>query len=99
MITLYKQDGETSYGIKEFLLDTPEDIKSLPTLQIKPGSSALIISTGALYLFNGEKKWVPLGGDASSDSPDIADCSCEELLSKIDSNKNGAVDTVELTSF
>jgi hypothetical protein len=99
MITLYKQDGETVYGVKEFLLDTPQDLQSLPNADIRPGSSALIISTGALYMFNGDKQWVPLGGDASSDSPNVTDCSCEELLSKIDSNKNGAVDTVELTSF
>lgn len=62
MVNLYKQDGETLYGIKEFILDSVDDIPSLPT-NIKVGSSALIISTGELYIFNGEKQWVEIGAN------------------------------------
>lgn len=60
MVNLYRQDGETLYGIKEFLLDSVDDLSSLPT-NIRSGSSALIIPTGELYMLNGDKQWVLLG--------------------------------------
>lgn len=63
MMNLYKQDGETLYGVKEFLLDSVDDLSSLPT-NIRSGSSALIISTGDLYMLNGDKQWVLLGANA-----------------------------------
>ena len=59
-ITLYKQDGEVLYGVKEFLLDSKEDLEKLTT-DIRSGSSALIISTGEIFMLNGEKQWVPIG--------------------------------------
>lgn len=61
MISLHKQDGETLYGIKEYLLDSPQDIEKLPT-NVRVGSSALVISTGDLYIFNGNEVWVPFAG-------------------------------------
>lgn len=67
MINLYKQDGETLYGIKEFIVDSLEDIKELPK-NGRVGSIALIISTGQVYIFNGEKKWTPIGNSSSEDS-------------------------------
>lgn len=64
MINLYRQDGETIYGIKEFILDSVEDVKDLPTTKIRIGSTALVISSGDLYMFNGEGNWVAVGGEA-----------------------------------
>ena len=57
---LYKQDGETLYGIKEFLLDSKEDLENLP-VDIKPGSSAMVIETGELYILKSDKKWTKVG--------------------------------------
>ena len=57
---LYKQDGEVLYGIKEFLIDSEEDLKKLPK-NIRIGSSALNISSGELFILNGEKKWTLIG--------------------------------------
>lgn len=62
MINLYKQDGETLYGIKEFLLDSQEDVKNLPIEKVHVGSIALVISSGELYVFNGNKEWTMVGG-------------------------------------
>ena len=62
MINLYKQDGETLYGIKEFLLDSVEDLTQLPK-NIRCGSSALIIPTGELYILDGKKEWTLLHFD------------------------------------
>ena len=64
MINLYKQDGETLYGIKEFILDSEDDIKDLPTnKKVHTGSTALIIPTGALYILNSSYEWIEIGGN------------------------------------
>lgn len=62
MFNLYKQDGETLYGIKEFMLDTAADVADLPT-NIRPGSTALVIPTSEIYILNGEKQWVLFGSE------------------------------------
>lgn len=96
MINLYKQDGETLYGIKEYLLDTVDDLSSLPD-NIRIGSSALILSTGDLYILNGEKKWVLFAFESSSSSGSDSDSSdaLDKLLSKYDANADGKIDTAE----
>ena len=65
MINLYKQDGETLYGIKEYILDSTSDVQNLPT-NVKIGSTALVISTSDIYMLNGSKQWVLIGGNPSS---------------------------------
>lgn len=71
MINLYKQDGDTLYGIKEFIIDSAEDVANLPTNipKIRVGSTALVISSGDLYMLNGDGKWVLLGGSGGSVEP------------------------------
>ena len=88
MVNLYKQDGETLYGIKEFLLDTVEDLTNIPIAKLRPGSSALIIPTGELYVFDGNKNWTLLGGITASSNPDI-------VLSKFDTDNDGIIDRAE----
>jgi len=65
MINLYKQDGETLYGVKEYILDSPNDVSDLP-VDIRPGSTALVITTSDIYMLNGDKKWILMGGKDSS---------------------------------
>jgi hypothetical protein len=99
MISLYRQDGETLYGIKEFILDSEDDVKDLPThKKVHVGSTALVIPTGTLYMLNGSHEWVEVGGKGVV-NPSPADCSCEEILNEIDANGNNIVDTVELNDF
>lgn len=99
MINLYRQDGETLYGIKEFILDSEDDVKDLPThKKVHVGSTALVIPTGTLYMLNGSHEWVEVGGKGSV-NPNPTDCSCEEVLNEIDANGNNIVDTVELNDF
>lgn len=69
MVSLYKQDGETVYGIKDYILDTPLDISDLPT-NVKAGSSAFVISTSDKYMLNGHKRWVLLSKGTSSGGGD-----------------------------
>lgn len=100
MITLYRQDGEILYGIKDFLLDSEEDLADLST-HWKTGSSALIIPSGKKYILNGKKEWVLLGGSSSSSG----DSSCNDLLNMIDQDRDGIVDqsekasTIEMENF
>lgn len=99
MITLYKQDGEILYGIKEFVLDSEDDIKDLPVHKVHIGSTALVIPTGNIYMLNGEKKWVVVGGSNSSGEGSATDCACEEILKEIDADGNNIIDSVELNEF
>ena len=57
MINILSNSGHTGYGIKEFVCDTPDDIQDLP-VDVKPGSSAFVISTGAVYMINSQGEWV-----------------------------------------
>ena len=77
MVHLYKQDGETVYGVKEYIVDVPADISNLPTNvpKIKVGSTALVISTGDRYILNGNGEWkiFPKTQTGSGDSGSNAD--------------------------
>lgn len=87
MITLYKQDGETLYGIKEYLLDSPEDLSKLPT-DVRSGSSALILSTGQVYFLNGSKQWVAIGASNTSGGGGVSN----DTLKDLDKDENGIID-------
>ena len=58
MYKITSNDGEISYGVKEFVCDTPEDLKNLPLCAM--GSVAIVISTAEVYMFNSKKEWVKL---------------------------------------
>ena len=57
MFSTMSQSGHTAYGLKEFALDTPEDLNNLP-IDITPGSIAFIISTGSVHMLNNQSEWV-----------------------------------------
>lgn len=57
-IKLTSHDGNVSYGIKEYVVDTPEDISNVPPCAM--GSMLFVISTAELYMMNGEGKWVKI---------------------------------------
>lgn len=47
---------------KEFILDTEADVAELP--ECCPGSTALVCSTGNVYIVNASGQWVKFGGEA-----------------------------------
>lgn len=59
MINIISQSGITSHGVQEFAVDTPDDLTSLPT-HIAMGSTAIVISTGDLYMINSQGEWIQL---------------------------------------
>lgn len=55
MHTLISHDGNPAYGLKEYVVDVPEDIKNLPKALM--GSTALVISTGEVYMIDSQGEW------------------------------------------
>ena len=55
--------GVEIIGASYFLCDSADDIASLPTSQqIGIGSRALVIPTGAIYMFSPSRKWMKYAG-------------------------------------
>ena len=71
MISIYKQNDKFSTYVTEFICDTIADIANLPTEKNKvyPGSAALVVSTGDIYILNASRKWILFG--SGSESGDI----------------------------
>ena len=63
MVNLYKQDGEILYGVKEYIIDSMDDVKDLPT-NVRPGSIAMLVPSGVKYILNGR---IPSGKNTQWD--------------------------------
>lgn len=59
MINIMEQSGNPAYGLTQFILDTEDDVASL-TPRVAPGSTALVASTGNIYILNNQREWVQL---------------------------------------
>lgn len=55
-IKLISHDGNTVYGIKEYVVDTPTDMTDVPPCAM--GSTLFVISTAEIYMMNSENIWV-----------------------------------------
>ncbi len=55
-INYLSEQGTIKYGIYEFVLDTENDITSIPDFS-KAGSIALVIETGNVYMKNSKGEW------------------------------------------
>lgn len=58
MYKITSNDGDISYGIKEFVCDSVDDLSILPSCQM--GSIAIIIATAEVYMKNSKDEWVKL---------------------------------------
>lgn len=52
-------NGQTQYGVDEFVIDSPDDLDKLPS-RSKQGSVALDISTGDVYMKNSSGEWLAI---------------------------------------
>ena len=59
MLNILSANCETAYGVNEYVIDTPEEIASLPR-HCDMGSIAIVISTSEIYMKNGQGEWVKL---------------------------------------
>lgn len=69
MIYIMKNGGHDTYNIKQFTLDTPDDLPNLPTSGIAVGSAALVISTSDVYMLNSKGEWELIASDAEGILP------------------------------
>ena len=59
MYSITKSGNNTYYDVQEFIIDTPEDMATLPR-NVQAGSTAFVISTREVYMMNNKKEWVKL---------------------------------------
>ena len=62
MINVIKQNDNVSTYITEFVADTEDDIKDLPTdpSEVYPGSTCIVVATASVYMLNNKKEWIKL---------------------------------------
>ena len=67
MYKIVKSNGDMAHDITEFVVDTVEDIKTLP-VYASMGSKVYVINSGELYIKNGKNEWkyVPTTNGSSS---------------------------------
>lgn len=58
MIKLVQQGEDISYGVRQYCIDTEQDLEKLPDCDM--GSTVFVISTSSVYMRNGEDKWVKI---------------------------------------
>lgn len=56
--SLIGQNGKPVYGLKNYILDTKEDLKDL-TIADTIGSTAFVIEESKMYVLNNNREWVP----------------------------------------
>lgn len=70
MFSMASNSGNTAYGIVRLLVDTEEDVKTLPVYHA-PGSTVFVVATSSRYMLNNEKQWIKIHtGSNADDSSD-----------------------------
>lgn len=69
MIKLLKQNGETIYGIKEYIVDTIEELDSIKSQSIM-GSKAYVVDTNEDYVLSGSNEWILMSKNNTEESYD-----------------------------
>jgi hypothetical protein len=60
MIKKIEINGEIAYDIIKLVLDTPDDLVTLPTIDCAMGSTAIVISTAEVYMRNSSGEWIKM---------------------------------------
>lgn len=64
MYSLYANDDDILYGIQKYIVDTEEEMQSLPN-HARAGSTAFVIDTSTTYILNHNKKWIKIKNSSS----------------------------------
>lgn len=69
MYKIVRSNGDMAHDITEFIVDSVEDIKTLPGY-VSMGSKVYVIDSGELYIKNGKNEWkyVPTTNGSGSGS-------------------------------
>ena len=73
MIGVISQNGNTQYGISDFVVDNIKELNELTTKNIKMGSTAFCIENNSKYILNGENKWKIQNSNSNSGSVSAED--------------------------
>lgn len=65
MISIVSNQGKITYGIQDFICDTPADKENLPCNGCAPGSTATVLTTGDEYILNSQGQWILKRGGSS----------------------------------
>lgn len=57
MYSIYANGENIGYGINKYIVDTEDDVLTLPR-KVGVGSTAFVIDTSHTYMLNNEKIWV-----------------------------------------
>lgn len=66
MISIVSNQGKITYGIQDFICDTPEDKENLPCNGCAPGSTATILTSGEEFILNSKGNWIPKHNNSNS---------------------------------
>lgn len=65
MISIVSNQGKITYGIQDFICDTPADKENLPCNGCAPGSTATVLSSGEELILNSQGEWISRRGGSS----------------------------------
>lgn len=65
--SIFSNNGRKAYGLKDFIVDAPKDIKKLSTNYL-PGCMAFAISDSTYYMLNHQHEWKKININNSSSS-------------------------------
>ena len=69
-----RQTGKTTYNLKEFTVDTYDDITKINVSQLAVGSIVFVIDTSASYMLNSKRQWIEVDlGGGGKNNPDKYD--------------------------
>ena len=72
MYKRYKQNGKVCYAIEEYIVDSVDEIRSIPCRTF--GSKVFVIDTRDEYMLNSKKMWKCI----TNEREDIPSCDCVE---------------------
>lgn len=103
MVRINANSGRNSYGIKDYILDTVDDLKHLNKMESPMGSTAFVIATSQNYMKNSDDEWIEIttktssGGGGSGGDDNIfdgGDIDLAEQVTKLTEQVKTLQDTV-----
>lgn len=61
MYSIIQENGKSYNGYTEYVVDTADEIKELPTEDIAVGSVCLVINNSQIYMLNHAREWKLFG--------------------------------------
>lgn len=55
---ILRQNGQDTYNLKEFIVDTYDEITKINTSIVAPGSTCFVIDTSKHYMLNTKDEWI-----------------------------------------